>query len=81
VFYWIKKYVALMERYLDKITPQVSDTWATDELFLKVKGNMKYLYAMMDEQTRYWIAEEVAETKYTADVRRPYWFAFLFFAH
>jgi hypothetical protein len=24
---------------------------------------------MMDEQTRYWIAEEVAETKYTADVR------------
>ena len=58
-----------MEKYLDKITPQVSDTWATDELFLKVKGNMKYLYAMMDEQTRFWIAQEVAETKYTADVR------------
>jgi hypothetical protein len=30
---------------------------------------MKYLYAMMDEQTRFWIAQEVAETKYTADVR------------
>lgn len=30
---------------------------------------MKYLYAMMDEQTRFWIAREVAETKYTADVR------------
>jgi transposase-like protein len=58
-----------MEKYLDKITPQVSDTWATDELFLKVKGNMKYLYAMMDEQTRFWIAQEVAHTKYTADVR------------
>jgi len=69
VYNWITKYTALMERYLDKITPQVSDTWATDELFLKVKGSMKYLYAMMDEQTRYWIAEEVAETKYTADVR------------
>jgi len=69
VYNWITKYTALMEKYLDKITPQVSDTWATDELFLKVKGNMKYLYAMMDEQTRFWIAEEVAETKYTADVR------------
>jgi putative transposase len=34
-----------------------------------VKGNLKYLYAMMDEQTRFWIAQEVAETKYTADVR------------
>jgi putative transposase len=69
VYNWIEKYTALMEKYLDKITPQVSDTWRADELFLKVKGNMKYLYAMMDEQTRFWIAQEVAETKYTADVR------------
>ena len=69
IYNWIEKYTALMQKYLDKITPQVSDTWATDELFLKVKGNMKYLYAMMDEQTRFWIAQEVADTKYTADVR------------
>jgi len=69
IYRWIAKYTTLMEKYLDKITPQVSDTWATDELFLKIKGNMKYLYAMMDEQTRFWIAQEVADTKYTADVR------------
>jgi transposase-like protein len=69
VYNWIEKYTTLMEKYLDKITPQVSDTWRADELFLKVKGNMKYLYAMMDDQTRFWIAQEVADTKYTADVR------------
>ncbi len=69
IYRWIAKYTELMQKYLDQITPQVSDTWATDELFLKVKGNLKYLYAMMDEQTRFWIAQEVADTKYTADVR------------
>ena len=69
VFYWIKRYTALMEKYLDKITPNVSDTWRADELFLNVKGNMKYLYALMDDQTRFWIAQEVAETKYTADLK------------
>ena len=69
VYNWIEKYTALMEKYLDKITPQVSDTWRADELFLKVKGNMKYLYALMDDQTRFWIAQEVADTKYTADLR------------
>lgn len=58
-----------MQKYLDEITPQVSDTWRADEPFLKVKGNMKYLYALMDDQTRFWIAQEVASTKYTADVR------------
>ncbi len=69
VFMWIKKYTALMEKYLDKITPQVSDTWRADELFLKVKGNLKYLYALMDDETRYWLAQEVASTKFTADIR------------
>lgn len=58
-----------MRTYVERITPQVSDTWATDELFLKVKGNMKYLYALMDDQTRFWIAQEVADTKYSADIR------------
>ena len=57
-----------MEKYVEKITPQVSDTWRADELFLKVKGNTKYLYALMDDETRFWIAKEVADTKYTADV-------------
>jgi transposase-like protein len=29
---------------------------------------MKYLYALMDDETRFWIAKEVADTKYHADV-------------
>jgi len=57
-----------MEKYLDKITPNVSDTWRADELFLKVKGNMKHLYALMGDQTRFWRAQEVAEIKFTADL-------------
>ena len=68
VYNWIAKYTALMGKYLDKITPQVSDTWRADELFLKVRGDMKYLYAMMDNETRFWIAQQVADTKYTADI-------------
>ena len=34
-----------------KYDSQVSGTWRTDELFIKVKGNTKYLYALMDDQT------------------------------
>src|SRR5208282_4213232 len=30
VWNWIKRYVTVMERYLDKITPQVSNTWRAD---------------------------------------------------
>ena len=69
IYNWIGKYVSIMERYLDQIKPQVSDVWRADELYLKIKGNMKYLFAMMDDQTRFLIAQQVASTKYTADVR------------
>jgi putative transposase len=69
VYNWIHKYVGLMEKYLNQITPQVSGTWRTDELFLKVKGDTKYLYALMDDETRFWIAQQVADSKFTQDVR------------
>jgi transposase-like protein len=58
-----------MENYLTKIQPQLSDTWRADEMFLKMKGNLRYLYALMDDRTRFLIAQQVANTKYTADVR------------
>jgi len=67
VYRWIRKYVNLMQKYLEKITPQVSDTWRADEMFLKIKGNPKYLYALMDDETRFWIAKEVAGDKFTAE--------------
>ena len=70
VYMWIKKYVSLMGSYIDKIIPNVSGTWRADELWVKVKGDKKYLFALMDDETRYWIAQEVAETKHTHNARR-----------
>jgi len=66
---WIRKYVALMNEYLEKIKPNVSDTWRADELYVKIKGDMKYLFALMDDETRFWIAQEIADTKYSHDAR------------
>jgi len=69
VYKWINKYVALMQKYLEQIKPNVSNTWRADELFIKVKGNLKYLFAMMDDETRFLIAQEVADSKYAHDAR------------
>ena len=63
VYNWIKKYTKLMETYLNKIIPQVGDTWRADEIYTKVKGNMKYLFALIDDETRFLIAKEVADRK------------------
>lgn len=68
IYRWIRKYVILMQKYLEQVQPQVSDTWRADELYLKVKGNVKYLYALMDDETRFWIAQQVSDSKYTPDI-------------
>ncbi len=69
IYNWIKRYTALMAKYLDNITPQVSGTWRADELYVKIKGDMKYLFAIMDDQTRFLIAQEVADSKERHDAQ------------
>lgn len=67
---WIDKYTALMKKYADKLEPNVSQTWRADEVYVKIKGDMKYLFALMDDETRYWIAQEVADSKQNHDARK-----------
>lgn len=69
VYNWIQKYTDLMKQYVDKLKPNVGSTWRADEVFVKFSGNMKYLFALMDDETRYWIAQEVADTKFMHDAQ------------
>jgi putative transposase len=66
---WISKYTRIMKSYVDNIKPNVSTTWRADEVFIKVGGDLKYLFALMDDETRYWIAQEVADSKDKHDAR------------
>lgn len=67
IYKWIQKYTKLMKIYLDDFTPKVGDNWRADEVFVKIKGDQKYLFAMMDDETRFWIAQEVADSKFRHD--------------
>jgi transposase-like protein len=67
VYNWIGKYCTLMESYAEKIQPQVSDHWRADEMYVKIKKDLKYVFALMDDETRYRIAQEVAHTKLDHD--------------
>jgi transposase-like protein len=59
-----------MKNYTESFKPNVADTWRADENYMKINGDMKYLFAMMDDQTRFRIAQEVAESKDKHDARK-----------
>ncbi|BDQ30294.1 hypothetical protein NZNM25_10600 [Nitrosopumilus zosterae] len=69
VYNWITKYTELMQKYIDKIVPNVGDAWHADEIYMKIHGDLKYVFALMDQETRYWIAQEVADRKEGHDAR------------
>ena len=70
VYNWIKKYIKLMKVFLDQFTPQVSDHWRCDEIYVKIKGNPKYLFVLMDDETRFILAYYIADTKKTSPANR-----------
>ena len=63
VYKWADQYGKLMDKYLDKITLQVGESWRADEIYLKIRGNCKYLFAMLDSETRFWLSQMIAEKK------------------
>lgn len=65
---WAAQYANIMESYMDKIRPQVGESWRTGEAYMSIRGNRRYLFAMLDRETRYWIAKQVAEPKGNDDV-------------
>ena len=40
-----------------------------DKVWLKIKGDRKYLFAMMDNDTRFWIAQKVTDSKFKHDAQ------------
>ena len=66
---WIKKYANLIGDYTSGIVPRVSERWRTDELYVKFRGEPKWVYTMMDNGTRFMIAQQIADKKYTENVR------------
>jgi putative transposase len=59
-----------MQGYVEKLKFNSSNTWRTDELFVKIKGDMRYLFAVMDDETRFWISQQIAYHKGKSSLRR-----------
>ena len=67
---WVKKYIIVMDNYLKQFNPNVSDTWHTDEQFIKVKGVQKYVWNCMDNETKFLLASNVTHSRTTKNAQK-----------
>ncbi|KAF6246382.1 transposase [Nitrosopumilus sp. b3] len=64
IYKWICKYSTMVSKYLNEIIPRTGNWVRADEVWIKVAGKQKYLFASMDDDTRYWLASDMADTKF-----------------
>jgi transposase-like protein len=71
---WIERFVPQISEYVNSLSPQLSDTWHADEVFVKMKGGetvrggmdrkkldgMAYLWNIMDRKTRFLLASRLS---------------------
>lgn len=53
LYHWIKKYVKVMSEYLRQLVPETSGTLCADEMQVKVGGEWRWLWDVMDKETRF----------------------------
>ena len=51
IYNWISQYSEMTSKYLDSIVPRVGDWFRADEVWVKIAGEQKYLFASMDDDT------------------------------
>ncbi len=68
IYRWVAQYSKLGSEYVDKIVPRVGDWIRADEAFIRVSGKMNYLFSTMDDETRFWLIGEMADTKFQHQV-------------
>ena len=64
IYQWINKYSKTISEYLKNITPRLSNWVRADEVWLNIKGKQNYLFASICDDTRFFIAKDIADTKF-----------------
>jgi transposase-like protein len=82
IYRWIQRFVPQISEYVNSLSPQLSETWHADELFVKMKGGenekqygqkrMAYLWNVMDRKTRFLLASKLSRFRDVAGADRAF---------
>ena len=70
VYRWVTKYVKLVSKYVSKLTPKVGGEWHVDEMVVKLKGDIGYLWNVLDRKTRFQLVSEITLGRGTDEAYR-----------
>lgn len=69
---WIIKFSSKMNKYVETKTPELGKKWHTDEQNIKVNGEWLWSWNTIDNDTKFWIANNVTEGRSIKEARKQF---------
>lgn len=67
---WMNRYVKIMGEYVSKVNPELSGIFHADEMKVRVAGEWRWLWSMMDRDSRFILASQISEKREVEDAQR-----------
>lgn len=72
VYRWISKYTDIIEAYVASLEPDLGNVWHTDEMKVKIGGEWRWLWNVMDERTRFQLVSVITKTREIQDAKKAF---------
>ena len=72
VYRWVTHYSAIAAEWMDAQGANVSEKWSVDERVINVDGEHRYLWNVMDQETRFLLATAVSKARSFSETRLPF---------
>jgi len=69
---WIQRFTCLINKYAETLKPQIGDVWHVDELKMKQHGKWRWVWSVLDKETRFWLASHISTERAVSDAREPF---------
>ena len=69
VLRWVQRYIDMMREYADQLVPEVSGKWHADETMENANGKWRWLWNLMDSESRFLLASRLTKTRKEVDAR------------
>ena len=73
---WIIKFTSDVIPYVKQFKPRIGDYWIADETMIMLHGKNRWLWAIIDEDTRYLLASNLSQRRSSKEAEKLFYDAF-----
>lgn len=66
---WIRKFMKMANQHAKAMMPKTSDMWHADEQMIKCNGNYLWLWNVLDNRTKFLLANNITKDRFITDAR------------